>query len=135
MFPAWMHAKINGRPVPDVIGHHGWLQNEFVETVGKRGAAIIAARGASSAASAGNALIDHVKALNSPGTVSSIAVKSGGAYGFDPDVWAGMPVKTTAPGEYQILTDYTFDDYGQQRLAKTNGELVEERQTVSEMLG
>ena len=103
MFPAFHLAAINGRPAPEVIGDDAWLQSEFCPTVGKRGAAIIAARGLSSAASAGNALIDHVRDLSTPGAVHSVAVKSNGAYGFDPDVWAGLPVKTTAPGEYEVV--------------------------------
>ncbi|MCS7008977.1 MAG: malate dehydrogenase, partial [Chthoniobacterales bacterium] len=95
MFPAFGHAKIGGRPAVEVIGDRGWLEGEFCEVVGKRGAAIIAARGASSAASAANALVDHVRDLCTPGKVHSIAVKSNGAYGFHPDVWAGLPVRTT----------------------------------------
>jgi hypothetical protein len=75
MFPAFAHAKINGRPATEVINDPAWLQGPFCETVGKRGAAIIAARGASSAASAANALVDHVRDLMTPGRVHSIAVK------------------------------------------------------------
>src|SRR5690606_39004197 len=67
MFPAFAHAKINGRPATEVITDTAWLQGPFLETVGKRGAAIIAARGASSAASAANALVDHVHSLVTPG--------------------------------------------------------------------
>lgn len=135
MFPAFQHATISGKPVPEVIGHHEWLRGDFCSTVGKRGAAIIAARGASSAASAANAALEHVRDLNTPGTIHSVAVKSNGAYGFDPNVWAGMPVKTTTPGSYEVLTDYTFDDFGMDKLAATNAELVSERETVADMLG
>jgi len=136
MYSAFKLAKVKGKPVPDVIGHHDWLKGEFQETVGKRGAAIIAARGASSAASAGNALIDHVRDLRTPGAIHSIAVKSNGAYGFHPDVWAGVPVKTTAPGDYEVLTDYDLSDaFSQEKLAKTNEELTGERETVADMIG
>ncbi len=135
MFPAFHIAKINGKPVPETIGHHAWLQDEFCSTVGKRGAAIIAARGLSSAASAANALIDHVRDLTTPGKIHSVAVKSGGHYGFDPNVWAGMPVKTTGHGTYEILTDYPLDDFAKQKIAATNEELVSERDTVKDMLG
>jgi malate dehydrogenase len=134
MFSAFHLAKINGKPVTDVIGHHEWLRAEFQETVGKRGAAIIAARGASSAASAANALVDHVHDLVTPGKVHSIAVKSNGLYGFDPEVWAGMPVKTTTPGSYEVITSLPMDDFAKSKLAKTNQELVEERDTVKSML-
>ena len=135
MYPAFKHAKIGGKAITEKIGHVDWLQGEFCETVGKRGAAIIAARGSSSAASAGNALIDHVKDLLTPGKVHSVAVKSEGAYGFDPNVWAGMPVRSTANGHYEAITDMDLsDEFSQAKLAKTNEELVGERETVSDML-
>jgi malate dehydrogenase len=136
MYSAFKLAKIKGKPVTDVIGHHDWLKSEFQETVGKRGAAIIAARGASSAASAGNALIDHVRDLRTPGATHSIAVKSDGSYGFAPGVWAGVPVKTTGIGSYEVIKDFDLsDEFSQQKLAKTNEELVSERETVAEMIG
>src|SRR4051812_11075351 len=134
MFPAFHLAKINGKPVPQVIGHHEWLRGEFQETVGKRGAAVIAARGASSAASAANALVDHVHDLMIPGKIHSVAVKSNGDYGFDPNVWAGMPVKTTSPGSYEVIQGMALDDFAKQKIAATNKELVEEREAVKGML-
>ena len=134
MFPAFHLAKINGQPAPQVIDDDAYLRDEFCSTVGKRGAAIIAARGLSSAASAGNALIDHVRDLTTPGTVHSVAVKSEGHYGFHPDVWAGLPVKTTTPGSYEVVTGLELDDFAKQKIAATNDELVSERQTVSDML-
>jgi malate dehydrogenase len=134
MFPAFHLAKINGKAVPQVITDATWLQTSFCETVGKRGAAVIAARGASSAASAANALVDHVRDLCTPGKVHSVAVKANGAYGFDPNVWAGLPVKTTAPGSYEVITGLAMDAFAQQKIAATNKELVDERQTVQSML-
>ncbi len=134
MFPAFHLAKINGKPVPEVITHQEWLRGAFCETVGKRGGAIIAARGSSSAASAANALVDHVHDLMTPGKVHSVAVKSDGLYGFDPEVWAGMPVKTTTPGSYEIIKDLPLDEFARQKIAATNKELVEERETVKGML-
>jgi len=134
MFPAFHLAKINNKPVPQVIGHHEWLRGEFCDVVGKRGAAVIAARGASSAASAANALVDHVHDLVTPGKVHSVAVKSNGLYGFDANVWAGMPVKTTSPGSYEVIKDLPMDDFAKQKLAATNAELVGERDTVKSML-
>lgn len=134
MFPCFANAKIKGQPVPEVIADHAWLQTEFCETVGKRGAAIIAARGASSAASAANALIDHVHDLMIPGKVHSIAVKSHGAYGFDPEVWAGLPVRTTAPGAYEVIEGQPMDDFAKSKIAATNAELVEERGMVASLL-
>ena len=117
MVPAFAHATISGKPAAGVINDDAWLQGPFLETVGKRGAAIIAARGASSAASAANALVDHVRSLVTPGAIHSIAVKSNGAYGFDANVWAGMP-----------------DDFAKAKIAATNKELVEERAFVAEMI-
>jgi malate dehydrogenase len=135
MFPAFAHAKLGGKPATQVITDQAWLQGPFCETVGKRGAAIIAARGASSAASAANALVDHVRDLVTPGTVHSVAVKSNGAYGFDPNIWAGMPVRTTAPGAFEVITTYAMDDFAKSKIAATNKELVEERAFVAEMIG
>ncbi len=134
MFPAFAHAKIKGRPVPEVITDRLWLETTFCETVGKRGAAIIAARGSSSAASAANALIDHVRDLLTPGRVHSVAVKSQGAYGFDPQVWAGLPVRTTSPGCYEIVEDIPLDDFARSKITITNAELLEERSVVLTLL-
>jgi malate dehydrogenase len=134
MFPAFAHAKIGGKAATEVITDKAWLQGPFCETVGKRGAAIIAARGASSAASAANALVDHVRDLVSIGKVHSVAVKSNGAYGFDPNVWAGMPVRTTGHGSYEPITNYFMDDFAKTKLAATNKELVEERAFVAELI-
>jgi malate dehydrogenase len=134
MFPSFKHATIGGKPAIDVIGDTAWLKGPFLETVGKRGAAIIAARGASSAASAANALVDHVRDLMTPGKIHSVAVKSQGHYGFDPEVWAGMPVRTTSPGGYEIIPGYELCDFCRERIAITNKELVEERAAVVDML-
>jgi malate dehydrogenase len=134
MFPAFAHASIGGRPATEVINDLPWLQGPFCETVGKRGAAIIAARGASSAASAANALVDHVRSLVTPGAIHSVAVKANGAYGFDANVWAGVPVRTTTPGSYEVIHGYAMDDFAQSKIAATNKELAEERALVADML-
>jgi malate dehydrogenase len=134
MFPAFAHATIGGKPAAAVINDNAWLQGPFCETVGKRGAAIIAARGASSAASAANALVDHVRSLVTPGAIHSVAVKSNGAYGFDANVWAGMPVRTTTPGSYEVITGYAMDDFAKSKIAATNKELLDERAFVADMI-
>jgi malate dehydrogenase len=134
MFADFTHAKIGGRPASEVIGDKAWLEGEYLPTVGKRGAAIIDARGQSSAASAANALVDHVRGLVTPGAVHSVAVPSQGRYGFSEGVWAGMPVKTTAAG-YEVVTSYEMDDFATSKIKITNDELVGERDTVKEMLG
>ncbi|MEI6279537.1 MAG: malate dehydrogenase, partial [Verrucomicrobiae bacterium] len=135
MFPAFAHAKISGKPAADVINDIAWLQGPFCDIVGKRGAAIIAARGASSAASAASSLVDHVRDLMTPGAIHSVAVKSNGLYGFDPEVWAGLPVKTTAPGAFEVLTGFEMDGFAKSKLAATNKELTDERAMVADMLG
>ena len=135
MFPAFAHATIGGKPATQVINDAAWFQGPFCEAVGKRGAAIIAARGLSSAASAANALVDHVRSLVTPGAIHSIAVKSNGAYGFDANVWAGLPVRTTTPGSYEVITSYSMDDFAKSKIAATNAELVEERTMVADLLG
>jgi len=134
MFPAYAHASIGGKLATRVITDLAWLQGPFCEIVGKRGAAIIAARGLSSAASAANALVDHVRSLVTPGTVHSVAVKANGHYGFAANVWAGMPVRTTTPGSYEVITTYAMDDFAQSKLAATNRELAEERAFVADLI-
>ena len=136
MYPAFAHASIDGKPAAEVINDQAYLEGDFCSTVGKRGGAIIAARGLSSAASAANALVDHVYDLMTPGAIHSVAVKSEGRYGFDPNIWAGMPVRTTTPGAYEVITDYDLSDaFSQQKIAATNAELVGEREMVADMLG
>ena len=134
MFADFTHAKIGGKDAASVIGDEAWLKNDFLPTVGKRGAAIIEARGVSSAASAANALIDHVHDLATPGKIHSVAINSEGRYGFAPGVWAGMPVKSTATG-YDVITSYEMDDFAKSKIAITNDELVGERETVKDLLG
>ena len=133
MFPAFGLSKIGNRPATEVVDE-AWLKGEFLETVGKRGAAIIAARGASSAASAANALVDHVHGLVTPGKVQSVAVKSNGLYGFHEGVWAGLPVRTTETG-YEVVEGLELDAFAKEKIAATNAELVSERETVEALLG
>ena len=135
MFPDYSNALISGESATDVIGDDSWLKNEYIPAVGKRGAAIIKARGLSSAASAANALINHVQSLYTVSDeIHSIVVCSQGQYGFADGVWAGMPVRTISPGNYEVVDDYEHDDFAKEALAKTNDELVSERELVSEYL-
>ena len=133
MFADFTHAKIGGKPAAEVIGDEAWLKTDFLPAVGKRGAAIIEARGLSSAASAANALVDHVRDLVTPGKVHSVAVSSEGRYGFAPGVWAGMPVRTTASG-YEVIESFAMDDFAKSKIALTNDELVGERETIKDLL-
>ncbi|HZZ34184.1 MAG TPA: malate dehydrogenase [Caulobacteraceae bacterium] len=134
MFADFTHARIGGRPAAEVIKDEAWLKSEFLPTVGKRGGAIVEARGVSSAASAANAVIDYVRDLTLPGTVHAVAVASHGRYGFSDGIWAGMPVRTTATG-YEAVTTFEMGDFAKSKIAITNDELVAERDTVKEMLG
>nr|WP_207801773.1 malate dehydrogenase [Phenylobacterium hankyongense] len=135
MFADFTHAKIGGKAAAEVIGDEAWLKTEYLPAVGKRGAAVIEARGQSSAASAANALVDHVRDLTTVGQVHSAAVNSEGRYGFAEGVWAGMPVRTTAPGTYEVITGFEMDAFAKSKIALTNDELVGERETVKDMLG
>ncbi|MAG57102.1 MAG: malate dehydrogenase [Planctomycetes bacterium] len=135
MYPDFFNAKIDGKPVTDFITDDAWLRETFMPSVGKRGAAIIAARGLSSAASAANALIDHVRSLiTKSDEIHSIAVKSDGSYGFSEGVWASVPVRTTGNGTYEVLRDFPMNDFAQEKLRITNDELVGERDTVAELM-
>ena len=135
MFPDYSNTIISGKPATDVIGNEKWLKEEYIPSVGKRGAAIIKARGLSSAASAANALINHVQSLYTVSDeIHSIVVCSKGHYGFAEGVWAGMPVRTVSPGNYEVIDNYEHDDFAKESLKKTNDELVSEREMVSEYL-
>ena len=135
MFPDYFNAHISGKKATKIIDDDNWLRDDYIPAVGKRGAEIIQARGLSSAASAANALINHVQSLY---TVSdelhSIVVCSEGQYGFAKGVWAGMPVKTVSPGSYQVIDDFEHNEFAEESLKKTNDELVSEREMVSEYL-
>jgi malate dehydrogenase len=133
MFADFTHAKIGGKDAAAVIGDEAWLKTDFLPAVGKRGAAIIEARGLSSAASAANALVDHVRDLVTPGKVHSVAISSEGRYGFAPGVWAGMPVRTTTSG-YEVIESFAMDDFAKSKIALTNDELVGERETIKDLL-
>ena len=135
MFPDYSNTLISGVSAVNSIGDENWLKSEYIPAVGKRGAAIIKARGLSSAASAANALINHVQSLYTVSDeIHSIVVCSEGQYGFAKGVWAGMPVRTVSPGKYEVVDNYQHDDFAKKALAITNDELVSERDLVSEYL-
>ena len=135
MFPDYSNTIISGQSATDVIGNEQWFKDEYIPAVGKRGAAIIKARGLSSAASAANALINHVQSLYTVSDeIHSVVVCSQGQYGFAEGIWAGMPVRTVSPGDYEVIDNYVHDDFAKEALAKTNDELVSEREMVSKYL-
>lgn len=136
-YPDFYNAKINGKPVTDVISDHEWLKTEFISTVQKRGAAIIQARGASSAASAANAIIDTVRNLTTPtpeGDWFSVAVCSQGEYGVDKGLIFGYPVRSNGK-DYEIVKGLSLNEFGQEKFQITHKELQDERNEVLGMLG
>lgn len=135
-YPDFYHAQINGQPVTDVITDDAWLQSEFIETVQKRGAAIINARGASSAASAANAIIDNIKAIANPtadGASFSAAVCSDGSYGVDEGLISSFPL-TSDGSNWSIVQGQEHNEFAQARIEASVAELREERDTVRDLL-
>jgi malate dehydrogenase len=132
MYPDIFHTEVNGKNALDVVDDMEWVENDFIPTVQKRGAAIIEARGASSAASAANAAIDHVHdwVLGSKsGDWVSMAIPSDGSYGVDEGLISSFPV-TCQDGRYEIVQDLEISDFSRQRIETTVNELKEEREAV-----
>jgi malate dehydrogenase len=136
MYPDYRFATVNGKPLKDAINDDAWNRDTFIPTVGKRGAAIIEARGLSSAASAANAAIDHIHdwLLGSDGQWVTMGVPSDGSYGVPEGIIYGMPVVTKA-GAYELVRDLPIDAFSRERMDKTLGELEEERAGVAHLLG
>ncbi|MGH2967731.1 MAG: malate dehydrogenase [Solirubrobacteraceae bacterium] len=133
MFPDLFNAKVDGRSAAEVVNDERWYADEYIPTVGKRGAAIIEARGASSAASAANAAVDHMHdwVLGTPaGDWVSMAVPSEGAYGVEEGIISSFAC-TCSGGEWSIVEGLSVNDFAQERIDKTVNELKEERDAVS----
>ena len=135
MYPDYRFATIAGQPAPKVVNDQAWYRDTFIPTVGKRGAAVIEARGLSSAASAANAAIDHVRdwLLGTNGKWVTMGIPSGGDYGIPPDVMYGMPV-TCAGGKYTLVRGLEIDEFSRQKMDNTLKELLEERDGVKHLL-
>jgi len=135
MYPDYRFATVDGASVKDMINNADWNENTFIPQVGKRGAVIIEARGLSSAASAANAAIDHVRdwVLGSNGKWVTMGVPSDGSYGIPEGVIYGVPV-ITASGEYTRIEDLPIDDFSRAAMDKTLAELEEERAGVAHLL-
>jgi malate dehydrogenase len=133
MFPDLFNAKINGQRAVDAVDDMAWYENEYLPNVGKRGAAIIEARGASSAASAANAAIDHVRdwVLGADG-LRSMAVRSGGQYGVEEGIISSFPVRTSG-GSFEIVEGLDVGDFAQSKIDITVDELKGERDAVREL--
>jgi len=135
MYADYRFATVNGKAVKDLINDEKWNRDVFLPTVGKRGAAIIEARGLSSAASAANAAIDHMRdwALGTNGKWVTMGVPSNGEYGIPKDVMFGFPV-TTENGKYKIVEGLAIDEFSQERINKTLKELQDEQAGVAHLL-
>ena len=136
-FPDFYHARIGGKPAAEVIDDEAWLQGDFISTVQQRGAAIIAARGQSSAASAANAVIDTVRHIAQPtGEIFSSAIPApkDGGYGVPAGLVFGYPLRATAPGTVEIEQGIEHNAWAQSRIDATRDELLEEREAVKDLL-
>jgi malate dehydrogenase len=133
MFPDLFNAKVKGERAVDAVDDMAWYENDYMPNVGKRGAAIIEARGASSAASAANAAIDCVRdwALGADG-LRSMAVRSQGWYGIDEGLVCSVPVRCSG-GDYEVIQGLDVGDFAQSKLDITVGELREERDAVQKL--
>jgi malate dehydrogenase len=137
-FPDFTNAKIKGRPATEVITDRAWLEGTFVPQCQNRGAAVIKARGSSSALSAANGALDHVKSMVRPTPANdwvSAAVVSKGEYGVPAGLVFGYPCRSTGKGDLSIVEGVKLDAYGQQKFQVTLKELEEEREAVKDLLG
>jgi malate dehydrogenase len=135
-FPDFENATIGGRPAPEVIGDEAWLRGEFITTVQQRGAEIIKARGASSAASAANAVIDSVRSIlepTPPGDCVSLAVVSHGEYGIPEGLVFGYPVRSDG-SHWSVVEGLPHSAFAQEKIQATTAELLEERQAIESLL-
>lgn len=136
-YPDFTNALIDGKPAKEVITDQEWLENEFIETVQKRGAAIIAARGSSSAASAANGVVDTVKSLTTPtpeGDWTSVAVCSNGDYGIDEGLIASLPIRTEDGKTWEVVQGVPVDAFSRGKIDASVQELREEKEAVSDLL-
>jgi malate dehydrogenase len=133
MYPDLFHAKVRGELAAGVVDDQAWIENEFLPNVGKRGAAIIEARGSSSAASAASAAIDHVYdwVNGTNGSWVSMGIASDGSYGVPEGLISGFPC-TCANGEYSIVQGLDLDDFSRSKIDATVAELTDERDTVKQ---
>ncbi|MFP3907031.1 MAG: malate dehydrogenase, partial [Acidimicrobiales bacterium] len=134
-YPDIFHAEVNGKNAAELVDDQTWIENEFIPTVQKRGAAIIEARGLSSAASAANAAIDHVRdwVTGTPdGDWVSMAIPSDGSYGVAEGLISSFPV-TCSGGDYEIVQGLDIDEFSRGRIDASVAELIEERDTVADL--
>jgi malate dehydrogenase len=136
-YPDFYNAKINGKPATQVITDESWLKETFIPTVQQRGAAVIKARGSSSAASAANAVVDSVRSLTTStaaGDWHSVAVCSEGSYGVEKGLISSFPIRTTG-NSWEVVQNVPINDFSRQKIDASVNELKEERALVSDLLG
>jgi malate dehydrogenase len=136
LFPDFTNARVKGKPAAEVVDK-AWLENEFIPVVQQRGAAVIAARGASSAFSAAQALVDHVRSLVTPTPQNdwfSAAVVSDGSYGVARGLVSSFPLRSKGDGGYEIVKNVTLNELAKAKLAATVAELEKERDLVKDLL-
>ena len=136
-YPDAENARINGKPVPEVIGHAAWLRGEFIQTVQQRGAAVIAARGLSSAASAANAALDHVKSMEqatAEGDWYSAGVYSDGSYGIEEGLIFSVPVQSQGKGNWSRVSGLKLSEFAHEKIKATEDELKEEKAVIADLL-
>ncbi|MDE0821865.1 MAG: malate dehydrogenase [Opitutales bacterium] len=136
-YPDFYNARINGQNADALIGDEAWLKDTFIPTVQQRGAAIIKARGLSSAASAANAVVDTVASLTNPTPESdwnSVAVCSDGSYGSKEGLITSFPVRADGKGCWEIVQDVPVNDFSREKIDASVNELAEEREMVSDLL-
>jgi malate dehydrogenase len=131
-YPDIFHAEVGGQSAATAVDDDTWLKETFIPTVAKRGAAIIEARGASSAASAANAAIDHVHDWVNGTDWTSMAVVSDGSYGVPEGLISSFPVRT-ANGSWEIIQGLEIDDFSRERIDASVAELAEERDAVQKL--
>ena len=135
-YPDFYNAKIGGKPATEIITDEAWLKDTFIPTVQQRGAAIIKARGLSSAASAANAVVDTVRSLvtaTPAGDWFSVAVPSDGSYGIEPGIICGYPIRSNG-STYEIVQGLPVNEFSQSKIDATVGELKEEKSLVAELI-
>jgi malate dehydrogenase len=135
-YPDFYNAKINGQPATQVIKDEAWLQGEFISTVQQRGAAIIKARGASSAASAANAVVDTVRSIVTPtpkGDWTSVAIHSDGSYGCEKGLITSFPIRSDGQ-KLEIVQGMPVNEFSRGKIDATLNELKEEKSLVAELL-
>jgi len=135
-YPDFYNAKINGKPATDTIKDEAWLKGEFISTVQQRGAAIIKARGASSAGSAANAIIDSVRSIIEPtpaGDWHSVCVCSDGSYGVEKGLISSFPVRSDGK-KLSIVQGVPVNEFSRARIDATVNELKEEKSMVADLL-